>query len=176
MSEVIRDAHWVSSQVSALTENLTSELSPVLDNVVLAGIRTRGAVLAERLRDTVKERTGTDVPIIYLDIAFYRDDYATAGPQIDSEGTEISVSIDDRTVVLVDDVLHTGRTIRAALDLLMDFGRPEMIKLAVLIDRGGRQVPIAADYAGVTLKVPDHARVRLRLSEVDHEDAVVLEA
>ncbi len=175
MPQTIRDAHWVSSQINALTENLTRELEPELPRIVLAGIRTRGAILADRLRDRIRERTGILAPIVYLDIAFYRDDYATAGPKLEGDATDISVSLDGRPVVLIDDVLHTGRTIRAALDLLMDFGRPSAIRLAVLIDRGGRQLPIAADYSAARLKVPEMARVRLRLSEVDREDAVVVE-
>jgi pyrimidine operon attenuation protein / uracil phosphoribosyltransferase len=175
VSETVRDAEWVASQISVLAENLAREFAPSLKEIVLAGIRTRGAVVADRLRDKIRERTGVNVPIVYLDIAFYRDDYATAGPKIDSDATDISVSLDGRQVVLVDDVLHTGRTIRAALDLLMDFGRPGVIRLAVLIDRGGRQLPIAADYTAARLKVPEKARVRLRMAEVDGEDAVVVE-
>jgi pyrimidine operon attenuation protein/uracil phosphoribosyltransferase len=175
VTERIRDAHWISSQIDSLAEDLIREFAPVMSQVVLAGIRTRGAVLAERLREKIRERTGVLPPIVYLDIAFYRDDYATAGPRIDINSTDISVSIDHRTVVLVDDVLHTGRTIRAALDLLMDFGRPAAIKLVVLIDRGGRQLPIAADFAAAKLQAPEKARVRLRLAEVDREDAVVVE-
>ncbi len=174
MVEVLRDAEWVSSQVAKLGEAVSAEFGARLGELVLAGIRTRGAILAERLRDHLRGATGTLVPIVYLDIAFYRDDYATAGPVIESDGTEISVSIDDRPVVLVDDVLHTGRTVRAALDLLMDFGRPSCVRLAVLVDRGGRQLPIAPDWAAERLEVPGDARVRLRVRELDEEDAVVI--
>ena len=119
LTESVRDAQWIASQVDALAESLTREMKAELDELVLAGIRTRGAVLAERLRDRIRQATGARPPIVYLDIAFYRDDYATAGPVIESHGTEIAVSIDDRPVVLIDDVLHTGRTVRAALDLLI---------------------------------------------------------
>ena len=132
-------------------------------NIALVGILTRGDLLAHRLASKIKQIEGTDVPLGALDISFYRDDFAThLSPEVHS--TDIRFDIDGLTVVLVDDVLFTGRTIRAALDALSDFGRPSCVQLAVLVDRGHRELPIRADFVG--------KNVRLFLEEVDGVSAV----
>jgi len=150
------------------------ERHPDMTQVVLVGVRTRGVPLARRLARTVKKAGGVEPPVGALDITLYRDDLTTIAPHPVLKGTDIPCSIDGRTVVLVDDVLYTGRTVRAALDELIDFGRPARIKLAVVVDRGHRELPIRADYVGRTLTTARDEVVQVLLREEDGEDRVVL--
>jgi pyrimidine operon attenuation protein/uracil phosphoribosyltransferase len=147
------------------------------DQLALVGIRTRGVPLARRLTKLLAEITGDDVPTGALDITLYRDDLMrhTVGPQPVVRSTDIGFSIDDRKILLVDDVLFTGRTIRAALDALIDFGRPKDIQLAVMVDRGHRELPIKADYVGKNLPTSLAESVAVRLVEIDGRDEVVIE-
>ena len=143
------------------------------DGLALVGIRTRGVPLAHRLAARLCEFEGAAVPVASLDINLYRDDLqARAHPRL--RPTEMPVGIDGRRVVLVDDVLFTGRTVRAALDALNDFGRPRLVQLAVLIDRGHRQLPVRADYAGRNIPTSLDEEVKVRLTETDGADEVVL--
>jgi pyrimidine operon attenuation protein / uracil phosphoribosyltransferase len=144
------------------------------DGLVLVGIQRRGVQLAARLVSTIREREGADVQQGALDITLYRDDLQTVGPRPVVGPTHIPSAIDGKRVVIVDDVLYTGRTVRAALDELADFGRPARIMLAVLIDRGGRELPIHADVVGKTVDVPDGRRVDVLVKELDGRDEVVL--
>jgi pyrimidine operon attenuation protein / uracil phosphoribosyltransferase len=144
------------------------------EELVLMGIRTRGVPLAQRLAGAIGEIESTTVPAGSLDVTLYRDDYATAGPRPLGE-TRFPSDVDRKIVVLVDDVLYTGRTIRAAMDAVMDFGRPTAIQLAVLVDRGHRELPIRADYVGKNLPTSSDQDVRVHLAEHDGEDAVLLE-
>ena len=148
-----------------------------LDDVALIGIRTRGVPLARRLARLLKEINGDDVPTGTLDITLYRDDLMRnpAGPQPVVRRTDIPFSIDDRRILLVDDVLYTGRTIRAALDALIDFGRPRAIQLVALVDRGHRELPIKADYVGKNLPTSLKQSVQVRLQEIDGTDEIVIE-
>jgi pyrimidine operon attenuation protein/uracil phosphoribosyltransferase len=148
-----------------------------LDELALVGIRTRGVPLAKRLARTLHEINGDNVPTGALDITLYRDDLMRhpVGPQPVVRRTEIPFSIDDRKILLVDDVLYTGRTIRAALDALIDFGRPRAIQLIVLVDRGHRELPIKADYVGKNLPTSLKQSIQVRLQEIDGTDEVVLE-
>jgi pyrimidine operon attenuation protein/uracil phosphoribosyltransferase len=148
-----------------------------VDELALIGIRTRGVPLARRLAASVREITGVDVPVGMLDITLYRDDLMrhAVGPQPVVRLTDIPFSIDDRRILLVDDVLFTGRTIRAALDALIDFGRPRAIQLVVMVDRGHRELPIKADYVGKNLPTSLSQSVRVRLEEIDGLDEVVLQ-
>ena len=148
-----------------------------LDDVALVGIRTRGVPLARRLARLLKEINGDDVPTGTLDITLYRDDLMRnpVGPQPLVRRTEIPFSIDDRRILLVDDVLYTGRTIRAALDALIDFGRPRAIQLVALVDRGHRELPIKADYVGKNLPTSLKQSVQVRLQEIDGTDEIVIE-
>jgi len=145
--------------------------------LALVGIRTRGVPLARRLARALKEINGVDVPTGALDITLYRDDLmrSAVGPQPVIRRTEVSFSIDDRKILLVDDVLYTGRTIRAALDALIDFGRPRAIQLVVLVDRGHRELPIKADYVGKNLPTSLRQSVQVRLQEIDGVDEVLVE-
>lgn len=147
-----------------------------LDGVCLVGIRTRGAVLAERLKQAIRQIEGRDVLFGILDINLYRDDLALVNKQPVIRETLIDFDITDKTVVLVDDVLYTGRTIRAAFDALVDLGRPACIQLAVLIDRGHRELPIRADFVGKNIPTAKGQKVRVRLQEADAEqDSVQVE-
>jgi len=145
--------------------------------LALVGIRTRGVPLARRLAATIREISGHEVPTGALDITLYRDDLMrhAVGPQPLVRRTEIPFSIDDKRILLVDDVLYTGRTIRAALDALIDFGRPRIIQLVVLVDRGHRELPIKADYVGKNLPTSPGESVQVRLAEIDGGDEVELQ-
>jgi pyrimidine operon attenuation protein/uracil phosphoribosyltransferase len=147
-----------------------------LEDVALVGIRTRGVPIARRIRQRLQEIAGVDVPTGTLDITLYRDDLMrqAVGPQPVVGRTDIPFSIDDRKILLVDDVLYTGRTIRAALDALIDFGRPKAIQLIVLVDRGHRELPIKADYVGKNLPTSVRQSVQVRLQEIDGQDDVVI--
>ena len=143
-----------------------------VDGVVLVGLRTRGVPIAERLAAAIEEFEGQRVPIGSLDIGLYRDDISSMELRPRIQPTDVPVSIDGRTVVLVDDVLFTGRSIRAAMDALTDFGRPSQIQLAVLVDRGHRQLPIRADYAGKNIPTSLSEEVEVLLEEADGADEV----
>ena len=143
-----------------------------LTDVCLVGIYTRGVAIAERLRREIAAATGFEPDVGALDISFYRDDVRSRQPVVHS--TRLDFTIDGRTVVLVDDVLYTGRTIRAAIDALFDYGRPARIRLAVLADRGHRELPIRADYVGKNLPTSADERVFVRLVEVDEVDEVTI--
>ena len=145
-----------------------------LEDVVVIGIRTRGVPLAERVTTNLKEIEGLEIPSGSLDITLYRDDLTQIANQPIVHQTEIPFDITDKKVVLVDDVLYTGRTVRAALDALMDLGRPESIQLAILIDRGHRELPIRSDYVGKNIPTSQEELISVKLAETDGEDAVVL--
>ena len=169
----LMDADRLTRTLSRMAHEIL-ERHPDIRGTVLVGVRTRGVPLARRLAARMKEASGFEPPVGALDITLYRDDLTTVGPQPVLKGTDIPTSIDGRTVVLVDDVLFTGRTVRAALDELIDFGRPARIELAVLVDRGHRELPIHADYAGKTLTTTREEVVQVRLKEEDGDDRVVL--
>ena len=144
-----------------------------VDEVVLVGLRTRGVPLARRLQALIAELERRDVPLGELDITLYRDDIQQSAPR-SLQPTAIPVDISDRTVVLVDDVLYTGRTVRAALDALIDLGRPRRIQLVCLVDRGHRELPIRPDYVGKNLPTSAEETVKVHLEETDGQDEVVL--
>jgi pyrimidine operon attenuation protein / uracil phosphoribosyltransferase len=152
------------------------EKNPGSDSVALVGIHTRGAVLARRLHALVGELTGSEVPLGDLDISFYRDDIPARDPgaQPVVHASHLDFELDGRTVVLVDDVLFTGRTVRAAIDALFDYGRPARVQLAVLADRGHRELPIRPDYVGKNLPTARAERVNVRLEETDDVDEVTI--
>ena len=150
------------------------ERHPDPKRLALVGIRSRGVPLARRLARLIAEAAGTEPAVGALDIALYRDDFTSLAAQPITKGSDILFSIDGRTVVLVDDVLFTGRTVRAALDQLIDFGRPARIELAVLVDRGHRELPIRADYVGRSLSTSREEAVQVWVREEDGKDEVVL--
>ncbi len=149
------------------------EKHPQLEELALVGIHTRGVFLADRLADLIEQFTGERVPTGALDISFYRDD-VRVHPQPVVRATRLEFPIDDRSVVLVDDVLFTGRTIRSAIEALFGYGRPRRVQLAVLVDRGHRELPIRPDYVGKNLPTARTERVNVQLSEVDDVDRIVL--
>ncbi len=153
------------------------EKNPESGSVALVGIHTRGAFIARRLHALVGELTGAEVPLGDLDISFYRDDLPgrEPGAQPIVHSSHLDFDLDDRTVVLVDDVLFTGRTVRAAIDALFDYGRPPRVQLAVLVDRGHRELPIRPDYVGKNMPTALEERVYVRLEETDEVDEVTIE-
>jgi pyrimidine operon attenuation protein/uracil phosphoribosyltransferase len=150
------------------------EKNPDPDQIVLLGIQTRGVYLARRIQQIIKEIEGIERPLGILDITLYRDDLTTIGPSPLVKETTIDFDISAKVVVLIDDVLFTGRTIRAALDEIMDFGRPERVELLVLIDRGHRELPIRADFVGKNIPTAEKELVEVHLQEVDGKDEVVI--
>lgn len=145
-----------------------------IDDVILVGIRTRGVPIAQRLAQAIEESEGRKPASGVLDITLYRDDLSTLQSQPIVRSTDILTDITGKIVVLVDDVLYTGRTIRAALDAVVDLGRPKMIQLAVLIDRGHRELPISADFVGKSVPTSKSEIIAVRLSDIDGEDRVVI--
>jgi pyrimidine operon attenuation protein/uracil phosphoribosyltransferase len=169
---VVMDATAVDRALTRIAHEVL-EGNKGAEGLALAGIVTRGAVLAKRLAARIREIEGTDVPVGTIDISFYRDDVATRlNPEV--HRTDVPFDPDGRCVVLVDDVLFTGRTIRAAMDAVMDYGRPSTVRLAVLVDRGHRELPIRADYVGKNVPTSGRERVQVRLTETDGDDAVVI--
>jgi pyrimidine operon attenuation protein/uracil phosphoribosyltransferase len=171
--KIVLDSRAMSRTLRRMADEI-AELYGNLDRLVLVGIQRRGVQLADRLAKTIQDREGVDVPRGALDITLYRDDLQTVGPRPVVGPTDLPWNLDGKHVVIVDDVLYTGRTVRAALDELADFGRPARIGLAVLVDRGGRELPIHADIVGKTVDTPPHARVDVLIVELDGEDAVVI--
>lgn len=178
-AKVLLDAEAISKALSRISHEIL-ERNDELDRVVLAGIQTRGVPLAHRLRRLIGERSGQDLPVAALDITFHRDDVHVRDGGRPPErqpvvrDTHVPFSLEGLTAVIVDDVLYTGRTIRAAIDALMDFGRPARIQLAVLVDRGHRELPIRPDYVGKNLPTARSERIQVELVEVDEVDRVLL--
>ena len=173
---VVMDADRIGRTLARIAHEIV-ERNKGVEALALVGVRSRGVPLARRLARSIKEITGDEVPTGSLDITLYRDDLMrhAVGPQPVVRRTEIPFSIDGRKILLVDDVLYTGRTTRAALDALIDFGRPKAIQLIVLVDRGHRELPIKADYVGKNLPTALDESVQVRLQEIDDRDEVVLE-
>ena len=169
----IMDADGIRRALIRIAHEIT-EKNKGVENVALVGIRTRGVPLAERIAGEIQKSEGVAVPTGSLDITLYRDDLTTMGYNPVIHGTEIDFDISGKNIVLVDDVLYTGRTIRAALDALIDMGRPNSIQLAVLIDRGHRELPIRADYAGKNVPTSRRETIEVALQEEGKEDEVIL--
>jgi pyrimidine operon attenuation protein/uracil phosphoribosyltransferase len=174
--KVILDSAQIEQILIDLTGRIISDMPPDLDIAVI-GVRSRGEVLAQRLSGRLAKKLGKDVPCGTLDITLYRDDlnspHGTAQPEVRT--TEIGFDIDNKVIILVDDVLYTGRSARAAMDALIDLGRPRAIKLAVFVDRVGRELPIQADYAGQKTDAAPGELVQVSLVESDGKDEVVIE-
>lgn len=170
----ILDREGIGRSLDRLAEEI-AERCPDGADLALVGIHRRGVPLAQRLTALLRKRMGTEIPVGALDINLYRDDFSSAGTAPVLRGTQVEFEIAGRTVILVDDVLFTGRTIRAALDALMDLGRPARVQLAVLADRGHRELPIQADFVGLSLNTRREDHVELRLKELDGEDKLLLE-
>ena len=169
---VVMDRERIARSLARIAHEIL-ERNASMDELALVGVRTCGVPLARRLADIIRDINGIDVPVGTLDITLYRDDLMRRpGAQPVVRRTEIPFSIDDRRILLVDDVLYTGRTVRAALDALTEFGRPKVIQLAVLVDRGHRELPIKADYVGKNLPTSPSQSVKVHLTEIDGRDEV----
>lgn len=171
--KIILSADDIGRTLARIAHEIT-EKNPDPSKIVLVGILTRGAPLARRLGEKIRSITGAEVVAGQLDITFYRDDIQTRGPNLNAGRTELPADIAEKTVILVDDVLYTGRTIRAAIDAVLDMGRPARIQLAALLDRGHRELPIRPDYTGKNIPTPRAASVKVKLTEIDGEDAAFL--
>ncbi len=169
----ILDADGIRRAVIRIAHEIV-EKNKGTDKLILVGIRRRGVPLAERIQKYILEFEGVQLPLGILDITLYRDDLSTIDVQPVVHETDVPVSVEGKTVILIDDVLYTGRTARAALDATMDLGRPERIQLAVLVDRGHRELPIRADYVGKNLPTSRREIVAVQLQEVDEAEEVLL--
>ena len=172
-ASTVLDARALGRTLRRMADEIV-ELNNGTDGLVIVGIQRRGVQLAARSVSLINEREKVDIPQGARDITLYRDDLQTVGPRPVVGPTEIPVDIDGKVVIIVDDVLYTGRTVRAALDELADFGRPARIALAVVIDRGGRELPIAPDVVGKTVTMLPGRRVDVFVEELDGKDAVIL--
>ena len=169
----VLDARAVARTLRRMADEIV-ELFDGTENLILVGIQRRGVQLSDRIAAYIEEREHVAIPRGALDITLYRDDLQTVGPRPVVGPTDLPWAIDGKHVVIVDDVLYTGRTVRAALDELADFGRPARIALAVLVDRGGRELPIHADVVGKKVEVAPNERVDVCVEELDGEDSVVV--
>jgi len=173
-AEIIMDAKAIKLALNRISHEIV-EKNGGAENLALIGIRTGGAYLAERLADLLGKIEQTEVPVGILDITLYRDDIQDKLDQPLVQKTEIPFDIVDKIIVLVDDVLYTGRTVRSALDAIIDFGRPQAIQLAVLVDRGLRELPIKADFFGREVTTTQKERVEVHLKEADDKDQVLID-
>lgn len=169
----VADSRGIEKALKIIAEKIL-ENHPGLENVILVGIRTRGVHLAERLKNLLKEASGVEAPAGIIDITLYRDDLTSVGPQPVVNKTIIPFNITGKKIILVDDVFYTGRTIRAALDELMDFGRPSLVQIAVLVDRGRRELPLHPDYTGITLETLESETVQVNMKETDSLEGIVV--
>ena len=174
MNSVVLSSKDISRGISRIAHEIL-EKNKGADNIVLIGIQTRGATLSERLRKKIREIEKTEIKTGVLDITLYRDDLGAGKQNPEIKKTDVPFSLEGKDIVLCDDVLFTGRTIRAAIDALIDFGRPSSVQLAVLIDRGHRELPIRPDYVGKNIPTSKDVRVRVKLIENDGEDLVIIE-
>lgn len=171
---VVMDADGIRRAILRVSHEII-ERNKGVEDLALVGIRTRGVPLAERLSSALKDIEGEKVPVGILDITLYRDDLTAIALQPLVRSTEMPFRVSEKRIILVDDVLYTGRTVRAAMDALIDLGRPKWIQLAVLIDRGHRELPIRADYIGKSIPTSRKEIVSVRLNEIDGEDKVIIE-
>jgi pyrimidine operon attenuation protein/uracil phosphoribosyltransferase len=172
---IVMDADRIGRTLTRIAHEIVERNKGVQD-LALVGVRRRGVPIAKRLAEIIKDITGHEIPTGSLDITLYRDDVAKQAAKPLVRRTDITFSIDERKILLVDDVLFTGRTTRAALDALTDFGRPKAIQLVVLVDRGHRELPIRADYVGKNIPTALADTVHVRLREIDERDEVELES
>jgi pyrimidine operon attenuation protein / uracil phosphoribosyltransferase len=180
-TRVLLDADQVSRTLRRIAHEIVEREGEQLADAALVGIYTRGVVLAQRLRRLIAEISGIELPVGALDITFYRDDVGLRGGETPAhsqpivKASKLDFPLDGRTVIVVDDVLYTGRTVRAAIEALFDYGRPARVRLAVLCDRGHRELPFRADFVGKNLPTSRSERVAVRLIEVDEVEDVLLE-
>jgi len=174
---IVKEKNEVQELIKRLAQEIIEANKDKLSNMVLIGIRTGGAFLAERIKNIIKETVNHEIPLGILDITLYRDDWTKIAPAPIVRQTDIPFPIDDKTVILIDDVLFTGRTVRAAMDAILDYGRPKEIQLAVLIDRGKktRELPICADYVGEVVETSLKETINVYFKEQNSEDKIAIE-
>lgn len=170
---IIMDSAAVDRSITRIAHEII-EKNKGTEDLALIGIRTRGVPLAERLAEKIEKIEGKKVPVGRLDITLYRDDLTTLADQPVLHGTDVDFDVSGKRIILVDDVLYTGRTVRAALDAIIDIGRPYLIQLAVLVDRGHRELPIRADFVGKNVPTSKKELILVKLKSTDHEEQVVL--
>jgi len=170
---VIMNANEMNRAIKRMAHEVI-EANKGVENLVLLGVQRRGVPLARMLGEAIKAVEGTDVPRGALDITFYRDDLSTLGPTPQVSSTEMPFDVNKKIIILVDDVLYTGRTVRAALDVIMDWGRPEAIRLAVLVDRGHRELPIRPDFVGKNVPTSHREIIKVKVMEFDETAEVVV--
>jgi pyrimidine operon attenuation protein/uracil phosphoribosyltransferase len=170
---VIMNASEMNRAIKRMAHEII-EANKGVENLVLLGVQRRGVPLARMLGEAIKAVEGTDVPRGALDITFYRDDLSTLGPTPQVSSTEMPFDVNKKIIILVDDVLYTGRTVRAALDVIMDWGRPEAIRLAVLVDRGHRELPIRPDFVGKNVPTSHREIIKVKVMEFDETAEVVV--
>ena len=170
----ILNKHELDSIITRITFQILEKCSN-FENIALIGIKRRGAILADRINDKIKEHSGKKAPVGYLDITLYRDDLTEIADYPLLSGTEVDFRVKGKNIILIDDVIFTGRTVRSALDAIIDFGRPEKIILASLIDRGHRELPIQADFTGKYVPTSLHEKINVKLREFDEVDSVSIE-
>jgi len=170
---VIMNAREMARAVKRMAHEII-EANKGIDNLVLLGVQRRGVSLAKMLAEAIKQVEGTDVPQGALDITFYRDDLSKLGPAPQVSSTEMPFDVAEKIVILVDDVLYTGRTVRAALDVIMDWGRPQAIRLAVLVDRGHRELPIRPDFVGKNVPTSQREIIKVKVKDFDETEEVVV--
>ncbi len=169
----IIDELGMSRTITRLAHEIL-EKNKGVSSLVLLGMRTRGEFVAKRLQEKIKEIEGADVPLGVLDVTLYRDDFRTRLKQPEISVTNITFDINEKNVILVDDVFYTGRTVRAALDAIMDLGRPNTVRFCVLVDRGHRELPLKADFIGKNIPTSINEEVKVKMKETDDEDSVYL--
>ena len=171
-TNIILSAIEIKNSITRLSHEIIEKVN--IKNLVIVGIRNRGEFIAKRISSNIKIFSKINIPTGFLDVTFYRDDFQQRLLQPQIKGSDINFELNDKIVLLVDDVLFTGRTIRAALNEIMDYGRPSVVSLAVLIDRGHREMPIKADFVGKNIPTSNVEKVLVRLNEVDNDESVYL--
>lgn len=177
MSKVVKAQLWDGARVQAAIKTLADDIigrHPDTEKLALVGIRTRGEFIARRIAEHISKRTNSEIKLGIVDVTFHRDDFRTHLPHPEVGPSQIPFGVDDLTLIIIDDVLYTGRTIRAAINSIMDFGRPASIELAVLVDRGGRELPISANFIGLDHKTSDNEHIHVHVEEVDEIDEILL--
>ncbi len=169
--KILMDKKEMASTIERLSSEILKD-NPDIKSLCIIGIRKRGDILAERIANNLKRMTSWEIKVGVLDITLYRDDLTIYGPKPIIGSTNFPCSIEGKEVLLVDDVIYTGRTIRSALDEIIDYGRPISVKLAVMVNRGGRELPISPDYIGISVKLRKKEEVQVLLKETDKEDSI----
>lgn len=173
MIKLLADSAALAEKLKLISEEII-ETCPDVSALIIVGIQRRGVEIAERIVELIKDKTGNSIPLGVLDITFYRDDLSMVTDQPTVHSTNIPFNLDGKNVLLVDDVIYTGRTIRAALDAIVDFGRPNAVKLLALVDRGHRELPIQPDFTGWKVETKKTDKISVKVSELDGEDSVEL--